>query len=302
MIDKRDILLIGLNHKTAPVEIRECIGFAGDQTDQALLALQALRAAGCGRVIAVDVDRDRLALAAKLGADETFFQIVRHLARPMEKTARVTANILGATGLGFRHRDDIEEVTALLSDMGISVNVTAPMGSAPADIARLSAAHFNVLMYPETGESACRWMERELGLPYTKTVPIGVGATVDFLREVGGLIGVDPAEALQAAVGSLKPKYQAVIALRYFESRSVAEIAELLTISEHTVAAHVKHIYRKLAVHSRSAGHQIAPGFWPAARPAGASYLYLPLDVGEGVRKTATNGNSLKKFLTLKSR
>jgi len=43
-IDKRDILLIGLNHKTAPVEIRECIGFAGDQTDQALLALHALDA------------------------------------------------------------------------------------------------------------------------------------------------------------------------------------------------------------------------------------------------------------------
>jgi len=36
-----------------------------------LLALQALRAAGCGRIIAVDVDRRRLELAAKLGADET---------------------------------------------------------------------------------------------------------------------------------------------------------------------------------------------------------------------------------------
>jgi glutamyl-tRNA reductase len=44
MGDKRDILLIGLNHKTASVEIRECIGFAGDRTDQALLALHALDA------------------------------------------------------------------------------------------------------------------------------------------------------------------------------------------------------------------------------------------------------------------
>jgi glutamyl-tRNA reductase len=42
MIDKRDILLIGLNHKTAPVEVRECIGFAGDETDRALMALHAL--------------------------------------------------------------------------------------------------------------------------------------------------------------------------------------------------------------------------------------------------------------------
>ncbi|OHB66237.1 MAG: galactitol-1-phosphate 5-dehydrogenase [Planctomycetes bacterium RBG_13_63_9] len=37
-----------------------------------LLAVEALRAAGCGRILAVDVDRGRLELAARLGADETF--------------------------------------------------------------------------------------------------------------------------------------------------------------------------------------------------------------------------------------
>ena len=42
MIEKQDILLIGLNHKTAPVEIRECIGFAEDESDQALHDLHAL--------------------------------------------------------------------------------------------------------------------------------------------------------------------------------------------------------------------------------------------------------------------
>ncbi len=35
-----------------------------------LLALQALRAAGCGRVVSVDLEDDRLALAKRLGADE----------------------------------------------------------------------------------------------------------------------------------------------------------------------------------------------------------------------------------------
>jgi len=37
-----------------------------------LLAVQALRAAGCARIIAVDLDRRRLELAARLGASETF--------------------------------------------------------------------------------------------------------------------------------------------------------------------------------------------------------------------------------------
>ncbi|MGC6527903.1 MAG: ferredoxin:protochlorophyllide reductase (ATP-dependent) subunit B [Paracoccaceae bacterium] len=131
------------------------------------------------------------------GADETFFQIVRTLAKPLgaksvEKTKHITCNLIGPTALGFRHRDDIEEISSLLSDMGISVNVVAPMGATPAEIARLGAAHFNVLMYPETGESAVRWMERELNLPYTKVVPIGVGATRDFINEVAQITGLDP--------------------------------------------------------------------------------------------------------------
>ena len=126
------------------------------------------------------------------GADETFFQIVRALAKPMDRTKRITCNLIGPTALGFRHRDDIEELTGLLSEMGIDVNVTAPMTSTPTDIQNLGAAHFNVLMYPETGESACRWMERELNQPYTKTVPIGVGATRDFIAEVAELTGLTP--------------------------------------------------------------------------------------------------------------
>jgi L-iditol 2-dehydrogenase len=37
-----------------------------------LLVIQALRVAGCGRIIAVDIDRRKLELARKLGADEAF--------------------------------------------------------------------------------------------------------------------------------------------------------------------------------------------------------------------------------------
>ena len=123
------------------------------------------------------------------GADETFFQIVRHLAKPMEKTTRVSCNIIGATALGFRHRDDVQEITNLLFELGIEVNVTAPMGATPSDIAKMGQAHFNVLLYPETGEQAARFMERTFDQPYTKVVPIGAGATQDFIDEVRALSG-----------------------------------------------------------------------------------------------------------------
>jgi light-independent protochlorophyllide reductase subunit B len=124
------------------------------------------------------------------GADETFLQIVRHLAKPAERTHWISANILGPTALGFRHRDDVAEITALLDEMGIGVNVVAPMGAWPADIARLGAAHFNVVLYPETSESAARYLEKTFGQPWTKVVPIGVGATRDFIAEVRAITGV----------------------------------------------------------------------------------------------------------------
>ncbi|MEM9140621.1 MAG: ferredoxin:protochlorophyllide reductase (ATP-dependent) subunit B [Pseudomonadota bacterium] len=123
------------------------------------------------------------------GASETFYQLVRHLAQPMERTEDITCNILGPTALGFRHRDDVEEITRLLARMGIGVNVAAPMGATPEDLTRLGAAHFNVVLYPEIGDAAARWMEKNLGQPRTTIVPMGVGATRDFVAEISRILG-----------------------------------------------------------------------------------------------------------------
>jgi light-independent protochlorophyllide reductase subunit B len=123
------------------------------------------------------------------GADETFFQLVKHLAKPQAKTERISCNIIGPTALGFRHRDDVAEITNLLFELGIEVNVTAPMGATPSDIAQMGKAHFNVLLYPETGETAARHCEKEFDQPYTKIVPIGAGATHDFINEIRALSG-----------------------------------------------------------------------------------------------------------------
>lgn len=134
------------------------------------------------------------------GASETFYQLTRHLLdRNVEKcsaaTGRPNCNLLGATALGFRHRDDVTEITGLMTALGIDVNVVAPMSAGPSDIARLAAADFNVVMYPEIADTTARWLKRECGMPYTQTVPIGIGATTDFIAEVADLAGVDPQSA-----------------------------------------------------------------------------------------------------------
>ncbi len=134
------------------------------------------------------------------GASETFYQLVRALAHPAEKLSAdgdgPVANILGPTALGFRHRDDAAEIRRLLEGMGVRVNVTAPMGATPKALTRLAAADFNVVLYPEIAEGAARWLEKTHGQPWTRTVPIGVHATRDFVEEVAALTGLPvPPEA-----------------------------------------------------------------------------------------------------------
>ena len=138
------------------------------------------------------------------GAGETFYQIVRHLAdveTPRDAAAgggsrRPRCNLLGPTALGFRNRDDVVEVTQLLARLGVDVHVTAPLGAGPEDVARLGEADFNVVLYPEIARNAAGWLKRRFGQPAVETVPIGIGATRDFVREVAELAGVDPAPVL----------------------------------------------------------------------------------------------------------
>ena len=126
------------------------------------------------------------------GAAETFYQLVRAFAVRMEPSAKARCNILGPTALGFRHRDDVTEIVRLLDRMGVAVNVIAPLGASPDDLTRLGDASFNIVLYPETGMQAASWLHRQFGQPMVKTVPIGVGATRDFIAEVAALAGVEP--------------------------------------------------------------------------------------------------------------
>jgi light-independent protochlorophyllide reductase subunit B len=136
------------------------------------------------------------------GASETFYRVVRTLADPARTAPpragrRPRANLLGPTALGFRHRDDVVEIGRLLERMGVDVWVTAPLGAAPDDIARLGEADVNIVLYPETGETAARWLEKAFGQKTVRTVPIGLGATADFVRELAAALEIEAAPGLE---------------------------------------------------------------------------------------------------------
>jgi light-independent protochlorophyllide reductase subunit B len=177
------------------------------------------------------------------GASETFYQVVRRILHqrvpkpgdtPRQRPSgqRPTANLLGPTSLGFRCRDDVIELTRLLASIGVDVNLVAPLGASPADIARIPEADFNCCLYPEVALSACSWLERMFKQPTVKTVPIGVGATIDFLREVGQLTGIDVAAAQQAQASRL-PWYSRSVDSTYLTGKRVFIFAD----ATHAIAA-----------------------------------------------------------------
>jgi light-independent protochlorophyllide reductase subunit B len=140
------------------------------------------------------------------GASETLYQLVRALCTPLLPTPgtkrqraageRIRCNVLGPTALGFRHRDDLREVLDLLRRLDVDVNVVAPLDATPQDLTRLGKADFNVVMYPEVAAQTAAWLARSFGQATIKTVPIGVGATREFIEQVAALSGADTSELL----------------------------------------------------------------------------------------------------------
>jgi light-independent protochlorophyllide reductase subunit B len=177
------------------------------------------------------------------GAAETFYQLVRRLAvrpalpraaRPIGQAPR--CNLLGATALGFRNRDDVVEITRLLAAIGVEVNVTAPMGATPEDLARLGEADFNVVLYPEVAHVAANWMTRNLGQPATRTLPIGVAKTRAFIQEVAELAGLSPALCIaraEAAQPSRSTWYAASVDANYLTGKRVFIFGD----ASHAIAA-----------------------------------------------------------------
>ena len=110
--------------------------------------------------------------------------------------------------------------------------MVAPLGARPADLARLGDADFNVVLYPETAGIAAGWLERTFKQTRTKTVPIGYGATVDFINEVAEITGIDPTPVL-SGVNSRLPWYSRSIDSTYLTAKRVFIFAD----ATHAIAA-----------------------------------------------------------------
>jgi light-independent protochlorophyllide reductase subunit B len=121
-------------------------------------------------------------------ADELFRLLVQRFAREQPLTARPSANIIGPASLGFHARPDLIALRRMLAALGVEVNVVAPWGATPHDLARLPAAWVNIAPYRELGTQAARFLAKQFGTPALCDAPIGVQPTLAWLQRLVALL------------------------------------------------------------------------------------------------------------------
>jgi light-independent protochlorophyllide reductase subunit B len=129
-------------------------------------------------------------------ADRTLEQVVRFYLEKAQKqgnlnttlTPKPSANIIGVFTLGFHNQHDSRELKRLLDELGIQINEVVPEGGLVTRLKDLPKAWLNIVPYREVGLMSAHYLEREFGMPFVSTTPMGVVETAAFVKEVEGVL------------------------------------------------------------------------------------------------------------------
>jgi light-independent protochlorophyllide reductase subunit B len=125
-------------------------------------------------------------------ADRTLEQVVRYYLDKARRqgtlqlslTDQPSANIIGIFTLGFHNQHDCRELKRLLKDLGIQINQIIPEGGFVENLHQLPKAWFNLVPYREVGLMTAKYLEKEFGMSYISTTPMGVVDIANCIRQI----------------------------------------------------------------------------------------------------------------------
>nr|YP_010286692.1 protochlorophyllide reductase ChlB subunit [Scapania undulata]UKT60614.1 protochlorophyllide reductase ChlB subunit [Scapania undulata] len=125
-------------------------------------------------------------------ADRTLEQVVRYYLEKARRqgnlnlalTDKPSANIIGIFTLGFHNQHDCRELKRLLKDLGIEINQVIPEGGLVENLHQLPKAWFNLVPYREVGLMTAKYLEKEFGMSYISTTPMGVVDIANCIRQI----------------------------------------------------------------------------------------------------------------------
>nr|QYB18305.1 photochlorophyllide reductase subunit B [Sphaerocarpos texanus] len=131
-------------------------------------------------------------------ADRTLEQVVRYYLEKARRqeilnislTDTPSANIIGIFTLGFHNQHDCRELKRLLQDLGIKINQIIPEGGFVENLHELPKAWFNLVPYREIGLMTALYLEKQFGMPYISTTPMGVVDIANCIRQIQKQINI----------------------------------------------------------------------------------------------------------------
>lgn len=130
--------------------------------------------------------RKALLAALKLGGEETKPAGTRResgMKAPSPKPLSV--NFIGCSVTYYNEMNDLEELTDLLAQLGITVNLAVAAGHKMEELANIDRAALNIVIHPEMGREAAEWLAQHYGTPYIAPIlPYGLKGTISWAEAV----------------------------------------------------------------------------------------------------------------------
>jgi light-independent protochlorophyllide reductase subunit B len=99
-----------------------------------------------------------------------------------------SVNIIGILTLSFHNRHDCRELRRLLKDLDIRINQIIPEGGSVEDSKNLPKYRFNLISYRKVGLMTTMYLNKEFGMPYVSTTPMGAVDMAECIRQVNKYI------------------------------------------------------------------------------------------------------------------
>ena len=111
--------------------------------------------------------------------------------RARRESPRKKVNLLGVSIWHRYMQGDVQELKRLFALADVDVNCVLCADCSLEELGRMPDADLNVVLYPEMGLEAARYMEERCGLPYyvCPSLPIGFSATERIFADICRILG-----------------------------------------------------------------------------------------------------------------
>ncbi|MDR2615705.1 MAG: hypothetical protein LBC28_03905 [Oscillospiraceae bacterium] len=128
------------------------------------------------------------------GYDAVMTAVVENVIAPSHIKDTRAVNIFGVVpGHDVFYRGNLDELVRLLGLIGVKAHTFFGTGESVEKIRGYGSASLSVVLAPKTGVKPAERLREKNGTPWIQSeIPIGPSGSADFLRQIGGELGVDP--------------------------------------------------------------------------------------------------------------